>query len=629
MSFLGRLFGRKAKAPAGNPAPPSGGKDTFQVFDQYGREMFISRADWEKNVLPGTIRNAWNDPEQLYTVLVGSLSDGFRTAQITSAAEHLYRIDPVPHRGELLWGILLKDQGLLDQAEKVLREALERHGQDGSTLTNLAKVYFQRNDRETTEAIMCQALEVDPNQENGLTFYRALRRERGGDEADREALQKIAANSTSWLPQLWLARTALDSGQTAEAQAFYREALAHADRPVPRDLLMQMSGDLGQRGYVATLLELTEPHFDAAEHGLGVGNNLIKANVELGRFDQARRVLDELYARKRPDWANSLSYWDQEIAKARAATSRPVGEPASMQMVRIDGPVWSRPESAALDVFPETSPRAPTVCFLGSSAETVDAGQAMRVQVSDGPGKLSRALPLFLAEQAYFGTRAAVQTWIPWLAEEGHQSFVLAGDRWSDETAVDYVNRFMPECDFIVVCHLRASVEPWKVDARLVRSSDGARLAQTEVTFPSEDPAEAFDQLSERLLKLLAAHAGVVIHPMPVRYWMPPAVHFISYLVRLEQLLAVRCAGMEPTNENFLNGERAIIAGNLELCVNCPDNVVTRLLLAQTLAAMSKVRLDVVQEFRERLALLERQNPMSDEVAQTVRHIYTEAGLRL
>jgi hypothetical protein len=300
-----------------------------------------------------------------------------------------------------------------------------------------------------------------------------------------------------------------------------------------------------------------------------------------------------------------------------------------MQMVQIDGPVWSRPESAALDIFPEPGPRSPTVCFLGSSVERAEAGQLMQFQLSDGPGRLSRALPLFLAEQAYFGTQAEVQSWIPWLAEEGHQSFVLVGERWSDETAIDYANRFMPECDFIIVCHLRASAEPWKVDARLVRTADRARLAQTEVTFPSEDPAASFEQLADRLLKLLAAHAGLLVHPMPRRYWMPPAAHFASYLVRLEQLLAVRCAGMEQTNEDFLNGEREIIAGNLQLCVDCPDNVVTRLVLAQTVAAMNKVRPDVVQEFQERLALLERRHPMSDEVAQTIQHIYTEAGLRL
>jgi pentatricopeptide repeat protein len=50
-------------------------------------------------------------------------------------------------------------------------------------------------------------------------------------------------------------------------------------------------------------------------HGLAVGNNLIKAYLELGDADEARAVLDKLYAQQRPDWRDALAYWDGQIDK--------------------------------------------------------------------------------------------------------------------------------------------------------------------------------------------------------------------------------------------------------------------------------------------------------------------------
>jgi hypothetical protein len=54
---------------------------------------------------------------------------------------------------------------------------------------------------------------------------------------------------------------------------------------------MQLSGDLGS-GHTELLVKLTLPRFDFLEHGLTVGNNLLRAYVELGMFADARKLLD-------------------------------------------------------------------------------------------------------------------------------------------------------------------------------------------------------------------------------------------------------------------------------------------------------------------------------------------------
>jgi hypothetical protein len=45
-----------------------------------------------------------------------------------------------------------------------------------------------------------------------------------------------------------------------------------------------------------------------------------------------------------------------------------------------------------------------------------------------------------------------------------------------------------------------------------------------------------------------------------------------DYLLRLEQLLARRCASMGTTQRGLLNNEREIIEGNIGLCIDHPSD---------------------------------------------------------
>lgn len=130
-----------------------------------------------------------------------------------------------------------------------------------------------------------------------------------------EAWERVAALPGSWRAQLWLARTALESHNNPRALGFYRESLARVGEKVPADFLQQMSGDLGMQGLFPELVELTEPYFIPEVHGLQVGNNLIKANMELGHLHRARQILNQLKMQPRPDWEPHLNYWQTEIER--------------------------------------------------------------------------------------------------------------------------------------------------------------------------------------------------------------------------------------------------------------------------------------------------------------------------
>lgn len=304
------------------------------------------------NVLPGTLKSNWNDPDQLCEIIINSLNDGF-ISDVEKAAEGLYQLNASSSRNVCVYAIVLLKNNRIDDAERVLKSFFEKNGDDGSVLTNLAKVYAARGETDKQDATLWRALTVDPNQDNGLGWYVALERERSGEEAALTAFRRVTQLPNSWRPQLWLARAALESNDLPQAVNYYCEGLSHAGSNVPTDLLMQISGDLGNRGHLADLLELTEQHFVPEQQGLQVGNNLIKVHIELGHIDAAQEILDQLYSLKRPDWKETLGYWDTQIAKSQVAKSKvELTEPLSMMMLTIEGPVRLKSDARAARIFP-------------------------------------------------------------------------------------------------------------------------------------------------------------------------------------------------------------------------------------------------------------------------------------
>src|SRR4030095_12130053 len=108
-------------------------------------------------------------------------------------------------------------------------------------------------------------------------------------------------------------------------------------------------------------------------------------------------------------------------------------------------------------------------------------------------------------------------------------------------------------------------------------------------------------------------------------YLVPTAPHFASYLLRLEQLLAVRCSGMDGVAPGFLSGEREIVDGNLQLCLDFPQHVGVRILLAHTLLAMKRTRPDIPSEYKEKIALLQKEHLLTEPAHGVVQRLFNEA----
>jgi tetratricopeptide (TPR) repeat protein len=305
---------RQGKKRATDPGHPGKEPNLIQVFDKSGMPLYLTKEEWRTKVLPGTLRACWDNPDELYQVIVGTLQEGL-PADVAEATEHLYGIDPNRSRAVCAWASVLLGMNQIDKAERILSSHIEQYGEEGYVVTNLAKVHAARNENDRAAAILWHALELDPNQTMAVGWFAALANERAGKSAMVEAWERVSALHGSWHAQLWLARAALESDNTPRALAYYRESLAQVGEAVPAEFLQQMSGDLGIHGRFMELVELTEPYFMPEVHGLQVGNNLIKANIELSRLQRARQILNQLRTQPRPDWRANLDYWATEIER--------------------------------------------------------------------------------------------------------------------------------------------------------------------------------------------------------------------------------------------------------------------------------------------------------------------------
>jgi len=215
-------------------------------------------------------------------------------------------------------------------------------------------------------------------------------------------------------PRLIAARERLDAKDLKGALAIYEELLATAgDRA---DVLVTVSGDLGSTGHIPQIIELVAPRYDATRHGPAAGINLIQAYLAVRDADAARHILDILFALQRPELEGRLHGFSNAIAElvnhgdVRAIpefTPAPgdggAPQPVGIAVVTVSRPIWSYGLEAFADILPKKEGKLRRVAFaqLSLPGAYADLAAATRAP-EDEIGRLSRALPLWLAETFYF-----------------------------------------------------------------------------------------------------------------------------------------------------------------------------------------------------------------------------------
>jgi tetratricopeptide (TPR) repeat protein len=614
-------------APAAAPSKDPGTaapEPLIRVYDQFGRAFQLGRETWRKDILLPNLQSSRDDPEALLNHIVSALNDDF-AADVLESARHLAVIDPKPPRAITVLGAVLLQLKDFAGARDVLERALARHADDPYLLANLARACAALGDEQRAQKLIWLALSLDPNDESSLSWLITLAHARGGAQAALDAYTRAASLPGSWRAQLWLARHALENDDLGSATRFYEEALGRAS-PVPADLLMQMSGDLGNRGHTGLLVQLTQARFDAFQHGLLVGNNLLRAYLELGLLPQARKLLEQLYTQQRPDWREHLQFWEEKLDEA-AKRHGEVSSPVEMMIMKLEHPLWAHGVLGFEAVLPAKTGDAPRINFVcGSGDSAHDTGGKVVSQPTDQLGRLTRALPLFLAEEIYLGTNARTAFLLPWLKQGG---FVLSARPWTRD--------FLPEDgspDLVVFLHVDARSTPWTLQVRI---DTGHREAGRD-----DAPAMAFERSFDfgnaaadvlALLQDLQARLTTLLGLKPAVHEAlaaPPPDVLPGYLAVTEQALAVAMAARQPEQPGLLYQERAIFDHLFEVTLQAPKLLRPRMLLVNALENQARRRKDIVAEYLGKLALLQEKHPLSpgqgnDLVTAAVRTVTEKA----
>lgn len=623
--------GKPALGTMAQPTPasitakaPVVGESPIRVYDQFGRKVDIGRETWRNDVLLPSLQANRNNPDALFELVSVALNDDF-AADVLEFARLLADSASQPQRGAQVLGTALLQLQDFAGARAVLEQAIARHGATAYLLANLARAYAAGGDEARAQALVWQALELEPNEQGALNWMISNATAKGGQESQLAAYLRAATLPGSWRAQLWLARYALERGDAGEATRLYEEALGRAN-PVPADLLMQLSGDLGNRSQTELLLRLTQPHFNVAEHGLVVGNNLLRAYVELGMFAEGRKLLEQLYSQQRPDWREHLIHWEQKLDDAQKRYGE-VTAPLEVVVMKLDQPVWARGVLGFDSVLPAKTKASPLIHFVCGSGEGLeDTGPKVISQPTNDLGRIARAVPMFLAEELYLRTNARTAFLLPWMKQGG---FILSAKPWTR----DFLPPEHTPPDLVVYLHVDARATPWLLNLRIESGQRSVKPVTFDHRFDlktaGHDALTMLYDLIPPLTTLLALRREEANSALGT----PPAELLPAYLAAIEQALAIGLAARQADGESFLHQERSIFDHLFDVALQAGQLLRPRMLLVNALENQTRRRPDIAREYLEKLALLQQRHPLqsgvgSDLVAKGVEIVGEKAKAR-
>jgi tetratricopeptide (TPR) repeat protein len=601
------MFKRLIQTLTGKPASPEppattrlartqavekGRLQLITVYDVHGRELQITRADWRDKMLLPQLEAKWNDPNELYQIIINALNDEF-IAEVEPASRQLLEIDPIVERSHVIRAIILMKHGALDEAERILHNAVARVGETGTILTNLAKVQDLRGDEKQADATLWKSIVLDPNQDNGLGWWLARERERSGDDGYMAALEKAARLAGSWRATLYLGQRRLTAGDFPAALDLFRSVLAQAAND--RDALLTISGDLGNAGRITELLDLTGPHYEPSVHGPQVGLNLLQAYLHAGRLDEGEALLERLYALNMPPYKQHLDTLSGQYQERRRqmTPARPVEE-AELKIVQLpfELPIWMYGLRNPQWLFAPKSSAARKVTFLmlGKAATGVEQAEEQR---EDDVGRLSRAIPLYLAESAYEWTAMHAHSLVTVVMGGGPVVFSAqdgAGEREAAE-------QLAPHTDVLVTGSIGRSGDTWKVDLGIWDTARVELIGRESLSAAQPGLEAAVLELEG---KVLARLGGAQSKPHDAIYERPTIDQMQLYLNALAQSLMLGLVANEMMSKDAMWGERNMLDWPLRMALHWPTLETAKAMYLSGISHAARYRSDVFAEFEER-----------------------------
>ena len=287
---------------------------TVRAYDASGRAVEIPIGVWASQYLPAQLRARWTDPAGLALVIETSLQAGLG-AEILGAARRLVELNPGDERAVVMVAIALMNDGDARQAQAVLETFLSSHTSSTAAKVNLAKALELQGLIGEADLTLMEALQENPNLENGLRWFVARLHERGADAQIESALSMLAERPGAWRPQLYQAAMRLHAGDPTGALGLYRRVLDWA--PADAAAWLSVTGELVKAGLVADMVRLGFDHYQPDRSDLRPGANIFHGLLAEGRLGDAASLLSRMRREALPPGLRDIAQWEEELRLAR------------------------------------------------------------------------------------------------------------------------------------------------------------------------------------------------------------------------------------------------------------------------------------------------------------------------
>lgn len=613
--ILSALRGAQSDAPSVRDLPaettesPSFEGEPVTAYDAYGRELKIPRREWWESVILPALEQQWDSAPALYDLIVSGLNDGF-DAELLPAAERLVEIDDDAERCHVVLGTVLMKKGKLQAAEAALREGMAKAGATGSLLTTLAQLLGKQGKDELVDQTLWQAIQADPNQENAILWWSAIQRERGGDEAYLEGLRTVGALPGSWRAQVWMARHYLEHEEAEAALALYGEVLAGGT--FDGSALMTITGDLGKHGQIRSLIDLVGPIYDEHKHDPMAGLNLLQAHQQFGNVKEGEALLSRMYALGIAPLKQHLDQFAEAFHQigGQAAQGTPVN-PADLEIstLALARPIWHYGLRNADWLFTPKPEGAKEIGFFALSM-TMDRSAGPESQREDDMGRLTRAIPLYLAEAAHYWTDYSASCYFQ-IVEGGGP--VVTGSETDGNALFDIVPRGMM---YFVTGAIGSSGTGQDLRRDISLSLWNCATRTRDAVERGKAVEAEFGALIHSLEERLLARVGMKREqPLDGFYLHPTAEVLPVYLSGLGQAFTLTLAASKHTAASGMWGERIMLEWPLNMALQWPTVEVPKLMYISGLAKAVDYKSQVLPEYKERSLQLLRESERADSPA--------------
>jgi hypothetical protein len=280
------------------------------------------------------------------------------------------------------------------------------------------------------------------------------------------------------LPRLATARACLEAKDLPGALALYEPVLAEAGERA--DVLVTVSGDLGQHGHVQQIVELVAPRYDAERHGPATGLNVLQAYLVLHNANAAQHVLDILFSLHRSELEERLHGFSNAIAELLEEQRRgllappPDGSAAGIvtphiALITVSKPIWFYGlEPLATEILPPKEGRPRRIAFapLAVPADP-EIAEALKNPANE-LGRLSRALPCWFAETLYACPHYAPLSVVALLDDQQNGSqYSFFGSEWTADNIRQLVAATKEGIDFVITGALTEDAGNYELMLRL------------------------------------------------------------------------------------------------------------------------------------------------------------------